>query len=181
MHTLVFQLYSTAILLYICVCPFFSRFFTPIVYYIILSGIPCAMQKALVGYLCCCCCCCVASVVSDSVRPHRWQPTRLLCPWDSPCKNTGVGCHFLLQLFWSTSLQLGTIRCSRLTLDIYCLRHRVSSLSNHPWFFSLKNDVINLDPGGIQGSLTICPLSWQSKKMYVSKLTCWGPALVDPG
>ena len=45
----------------------------------------------------CCCCCCVASVVSDSVRPHRRQPTRLLCPWDSPGKNTGVGCHFLLQ------------------------------------------------------------------------------------
>ena len=37
------------------------------------------------------------SVVSDSVRPHRQQPTRLLCPWDSPGKNTGVGCHFLLQ------------------------------------------------------------------------------------
>ena len=33
----------------------------------------------------------------DSVRPHRRQPTRLLCPWDSPGKNTGVGCHFLLQ------------------------------------------------------------------------------------
>ena len=33
----------------------------------------------------------------DSVRPHKWQPTRLLCPWDSPGKNTGVGCHFLLQ------------------------------------------------------------------------------------
>ena len=45
----------------------------------------------------CCCCCQVTSVVSDSVRPHRWQPTRLLCPWDSPGKNTGVGCHFLLQ------------------------------------------------------------------------------------
>ena len=29
--------------------------------------------------------------------PHRRQPTRLLCPWDSPSKNTGVGCHFLLQ------------------------------------------------------------------------------------
>ena len=28
---------------------------------------------------------------------HRRQPTRLLCPWDSPGKNTGVGCHFLLQ------------------------------------------------------------------------------------
>ena len=38
-----------------------------------------------------------SSVVSDSVRPHRGQPTRLPCPWDSPGKNTGVGCHFLLQ------------------------------------------------------------------------------------
>ena len=35
--------------------------------------------------------------MSNSVRPHRLQPTRLSCPWDSPGKNTGVGCHFLLQ------------------------------------------------------------------------------------
>ena len=35
--------------------------------------------------------------MSDSVRPHRGQPTRLPRPWDSPGKNTGVGCHFLLQ------------------------------------------------------------------------------------
>ena len=35
--------------------------------------------------------------MSDSVRPHRRQPTRLPCPWDSPGKNTGVGCHLLLQ------------------------------------------------------------------------------------
>ena len=35
--------------------------------------------------------------MSDSVRPHRRQPMRLPCPWDSPGKNTGVGCHFLLQ------------------------------------------------------------------------------------
>ena len=35
--------------------------------------------------------------MSDSVRPHRLQPTRLLHPWDSPGKNPGVGCHFLLQ------------------------------------------------------------------------------------
>ena len=39
----------------------------------------------------------VASVVSDSVQPHRRQPNRLRCPWDSPGKNNGVGCHFLLQ------------------------------------------------------------------------------------
>ena len=37
------------------------------------------------------------SVVSDSVGPHRQQPTRLPRPWDSPGKKTGVGCHFLLQ------------------------------------------------------------------------------------
>ena len=36
-------------------------------------------------------------VMADSVRPHRWQPTRLPRPWDSPGKNTGVGCHLLLQ------------------------------------------------------------------------------------
>ena len=47
--------------------------------------------------VCCSCCCKVTSVVSDSVRPHRRKPTRLLCPWDSLGKNTGVGCHFLLQ------------------------------------------------------------------------------------
>ena len=35
--------------------------------------------------------------MSDSVRPHRRQPTRLPHPWDSPGKNIGVGCHFLLQ------------------------------------------------------------------------------------
>ena len=35
--------------------------------------------------------------MSNSVRPHSRQPTRLCRPWDSPGKNTGVGCHFLLQ------------------------------------------------------------------------------------
>ena len=35
--------------------------------------------------------------VSNSLKPHELQPARLPCPWDSPGKNTGVGCHFLLQ------------------------------------------------------------------------------------
>ena len=52
---------------------------------------------ALKRAICCCCCCCVSSVMSDSVRLHRQQPTRLHHPWDSPGKNTGVGCHCLLQ------------------------------------------------------------------------------------
>ena len=35
--------------------------------------------------------------MSDSVQPHRWQPSRLSRPWDSPGKNPGVGCHYLLR------------------------------------------------------------------------------------
>ena len=42
------------------------------------------------------------SVVSNSLQPHGLQPARLLCPWDSPGKNTGVGCHSLLQGFFPT-------------------------------------------------------------------------------
>ena len=47
-----------------------------------------------------CVCVCVYvshSVLSDSMQPHGLWPTRLLCPWDSPGKNTGVGFHSLLQ------------------------------------------------------------------------------------
>ena len=42
------------------------------------------------------------SVVSNSLRTHRLYPTRLLCPWDFPGKNTGVSCHFLLQSIFPT-------------------------------------------------------------------------------
>ena len=55
------------------------------------------MFQSIDSFFCCCCCCCVPSVVFDSVQPHRRQPTRLPHPWDFPDKNTGVGCHFLLQ------------------------------------------------------------------------------------
>ena len=66
----------------------------------------CGSWWAPIGHIpwSCCCCCQVASVVSDSVRPHRWQSTRLRRPWDSPGKNTGVGCHFLLQCMKVKSL-----------------------------------------------------------------------------
>ena len=50
-------------------------------------------------------------VVSDSVRPHRRQPTRLRRPWDSPGKNTGVGCHFL-----PVNKQISLLEKSMLTL-----------------------------------------------------------------
>ena len=46
--------------------------------------------------------CQVASVLSNSLQPHRLQPARCLCPQDSPGKNTGVGCHVLLQGIFPT-------------------------------------------------------------------------------
>ena len=48
------------------------------------------------------CCCLVAQSCLDLLWPYGLQPTRLLCPWDFPDKNTGVGCHFLLQGIFPT-------------------------------------------------------------------------------
>ena len=64
------------------------------------------------------------SVASDSVRPHGLQPTRLPCPWASPGKNTGVGCHALLQrIFPTQGSNLGLrVACDSLPSEPYlCL------------------------------------------------------------
>ena len=54
---------------------------------------------------------CVISVVSDSLRPYGLKPTRVLCPWDSPGKNTGVGCLCLpLGTFPPEVLNLNLLR-----------------------------------------------------------------------
>ena len=53
--------------------------------------------------------------MSDPVPPHRWEPTRLPRPWDSPGKNTGVGCHFLLQCMKVKSESEVTQSCLTLT------------------------------------------------------------------
>ena len=52
----------------------------------------------------------VSSVVSDSWRSHGLKPVRLLCPWDSPGKSPGVGCHFLLQgIFLTQGFESGSL------------------------------------------------------------------------
>ena len=59
--------------------------------------------------------------MSDSLRPHGLKPARLLCPWDSPGKDTGVGCHALLQ---------GIFPARGLNLCLLCLLHwQAGSLS----------------------------------------------------
>ena len=60
-------------------------------------------------------CVCAHSVMSDSLQPCGLKPARLLCPWDSPDKNTGVGCHVLLQRIFLTL---------RLKLCLLCLLHQ---------------------------------------------------------
>ena len=49
-----------------------------------------------------CCCCLITKLCLTLLRPHGLQPTRLLCSWNSPGKNTGVGCHILLQEIFLT-------------------------------------------------------------------------------
>ena len=58
--------------------------------------------------------------MSDSVRPHRQKPTRLPHPWDSPGKNTGVGCHFLLQCIKVKSESEVTQSCPTLSDPMDC-------------------------------------------------------------
>ena len=60
------------------------------------------------------------SVVSNSVRSHRRQPTRLRHPWDSPGKNTGVDCHFLLQCMKLKSESEVTQSCPTLSDRMDC-------------------------------------------------------------
>ena len=64
------------------------------------------------------------SVVSDSLQPHGLQPVRLLCPWNSPGNNTGVGCHSLLYgIFPTKRPNLGLLHCRQI---LYCLSHQGS-------------------------------------------------------
>ena len=58
--------------------------------------------------------------MSDSVWSHRRHPTRLRCPWDSPGKNTGVGCHFLLQCMKVKSESEVTQSCRTLSDPMNC-------------------------------------------------------------
>ena len=58
--------------------------------------------------------------MSNSVQPQRWQPTRLPHPWDSPGKNTAVGCHFLLQCMKLKSESEVTQSCPTLSDPMDC-------------------------------------------------------------
>ena len=68
------------------------------------------------------------SIVPDSWRPHGRQSTRLLCPWSSPGKNFGVGCHAFLQgIFLIRGLNPGLLHCRQI---LRCLSHQGSPMES---------------------------------------------------
>ena len=72
---------------------------------------------------CCCHSCQVTSVVSDSVRPHRWQPTRLPRPWDSPGKNTEwVAISFFNA--WKWKVKVKSLSCVQLFTTPWTAAHQ---------------------------------------------------------
>ena len=85
----------------------------------------------------CCCCRLVSSVVSNSVQPYGLQPARLLCPWDSLGKSTGVGCHSpLLQVIFPTQgLNPGVLHSRQI---LYCWPTREAHIYTYTHTFFLK-------------------------------------------
>ena len=98
-----------------------------------ISAMDAHLLKQLLSLVCkhlCAVLCAVlsCSVVSDSLQPHGLYSARLLCPWDSPGKNTGVGCRALLQeIFLIQGSNPGLLHCRQIFF-FYCLSHQGS-----PW------------------------------------------------
>ena len=101
-----FLMYSKVNQLYIYIYPLFHGFPSPLRSPRSPDWVPCAAQQVLICYLfyiqyqSCGSESVSHSAMSASLRPHRLQPARLLCLCNSPGKNTGMGCHFLLQVIF---------------------------------------------------------------------------------
>ena len=107
----------------------FFRFFSIIVYHRILKTVACptfsfSPYLLIDTYVASVCACVSCLAVSDSLWPQGLWLTRLLCPWDSPGKNTGVGCHSLLQgIFLTQGSDSGLSHCGQI---LYHLNHQGS-------------------------------------------------------
>ena len=88
------------------------------------------------------------------MRPHRRQPTRLPRPWGSPSKNTGVGCHFLLQCMKVKSESQVTQSCPTLSDSMDC---SLPGFSVHGIFQARLPEWVASDPwtAALQASLSI--------------------------
>ena len=111
--------------------------------------------------------------MSDSVRPHRWrQPDRLPHPWDSPGKNTGVGCHFLLQCRKVKSESEVAQSCPTLSNPMGCIARQAPlsmGLSRQEYW----NELPNPPPGDLPNP-GIKPVS---PALQVDSLPLWSAAV----
>ena len=102
---------------------------------------------------------CLCSVISDSLQPSGLEPTTLLCPWDFPGKNTGVGCHFL---FHKVQHGLPVNYCyqysSSSTFDRVRGYHKFRAAPSFLCSFSLR-EICNAVNYGIFWSHSTLPLS----------------------
>ena len=109
--------------------------------------------------------------MSDSVQPHRWQPTRLLCPWDSPGKNTGVGCHFLLHAACFSTSVIDVINC----FPVASLLRSLIWPHLHPWLSrwlvstTLRKQKVKL-PSLLSPPLQLSPVSAPSELFLANLL-----------
>ena len=135
--------------------------------------------------------------MSDSVRACRWQPTRLPRPWDSPGKNTGVDCHFLLQCMKVKSESEVAQSCLTLSNAMDCsppgssvhgifqarvlewgaiaFSEKVSIMSsNYQSVYVLSHSVTSdsWQPQGLPSARLLCPWDFPSKNIDFSLIPC---------
>jgi len=97
------------------------------------------------------------TVLSDSFRAHGLQPTRLLCPWNSPGKHTGLGSHLLLQgIFLTQGLNLGLQQYRQF---LYYLSHQGSSVNEYVNFYFVPGMTVDARDT-VVNKQKLLPVSW---------------------
>ena len=117
--------------------------------------------------------------MSDSLQPHGLQPTRLLRSWDSPAKNTGVGCHFLLhRIFPTQGSSISYVSCVGRRV-LYHERHQII-LRTSPWTKASKFFHVNL-PNHFGASTNINPTDHivQKQKEAIRSVLKNGVSILD--
>ena len=85
----------------------------------------------------------------NSLQPHGLQLTRFLCPWDFPGKDTGMGCHFLLQgIFLTQGSNLGLLHCRQILYQLSYKRDPLLGLEAPSYLTSLTSSS-SLQPSSI--------------------------------
>ena len=123
--------------------------------------------------------------MSDSVQPHRRQPTRFRCSWDSPGKSTGVGCHFLLQCMKEKSESEVAQSCPTLSDPMDCSLpgssvHGIFQARVLEWgaiaFSSVSCSAVSnsLQPHGLQPARLLCPRNSPGKNTGVGSQSLLG-------